>query len=180
MIDRVRMAAYRAMNAGFDSAAALVVRRDGPVAPVARDHAPSRRSCAPASLDIRAERGSHRVSASSRALQRCHRRRFARFKHLDRPQMHDDQRKNALRLLLCELQCSINCVHVRSCFQTFCLALTVALPARRATLVLDTDFRLMKSAVRILPPRKKIIASIFACREAGKRGFIRAGFVPRA
>jgi hypothetical protein len=99
---------------------------------------------------------------------------------LNRPQMHDDRRKNALRLLLCELQCSINCVHVRCCLQTFCLALTVASPARRATLVLDTDLLLIKSAVRILPPRKKIIASIFARREAGKRGFMREGFVPRA
>jgi hypothetical protein len=117
----------------------------------------------------------------SQTLRRRRRRVLRTSERRIGPQMHDDRRKNASRLLLCELQCSINCVHVRSCLPIFCLALTVALPLRRATLVLDTDFRLVKSAVRTLPPRKKIIASISA-RHARRtdEGFIRAGFVPRA
>jgi hypothetical protein len=164
---RLRIGFSAAMDGRFDNALLVGVRL------------PKTSSRARIAPESEAHGGRMRFQEASKLLGRRLHRCFTRFGCPFQPQMHDDRCEFAFKLLLCELQCSINCVHVCSCYPTFCLALTVASPARRATLVLDTDFRLVKSAVRtFLQEKKSPHRSLLATRRANE-GFTRTGIVPR-
>jgi hypothetical protein len=176
--DPVRMTRGVVMDGRFDSATRSLVRKEDGIAIRERPSAEFAPAIRPSRARIAPMSSRAAFSEAPELLGRRPHRCFARFGYPFQPQMHDDRCEFALKLLLCELQCSINCVHVCSCYPTFCLALIVASPARRATLVLDTDFRLMKSAVRILPPRKKSPHRSLLAAAAGKRRIHSHGLRP--